>query len=86
MKKRSEQSPLDELHVRMKEHIRKSRMIMIKHGLEWEIQYGARETGVDCFSVIQNEFGIRGSSRLKCYQKFCEMFSLTPRRDLVVKR
>lgn len=54
-----------------------ARLITIKHGLEWEIRFpGGKLTAKapSCFTIIRNDFGIRGRDKLARYKEFCRMF------------
>jgi hypothetical protein len=70
----------------MAAHVWRARMVTIKGGLEWEISFpGGRLTrkAPSCFTIIREEFGIRGSDKRKKYLEFCKMFGFQTRADIV---
>lgn len=70
---------------KMAAHVWNMRILTIKHGLEWEIMFpGGKLTAKapSCFTIIRNDFGIRGRDKLVRYQEFCRQFGLEPKSFL----
>lgn len=73
--------------VKMAAHVWNIRVITIKNGLEWEIRFPGGKlarNAPSCFTIIRNEFGIRGRDKLARYQEFCKLFNLEPKSFLKV--
>jgi hypothetical protein len=75
----------DGFQSRMAAHVWNARLITIKHGLEWEIRYGGKLTSKapSCFTIIREEFGIRGRDKVARYKEFCRMFGLETRKEIL---
>lgn len=69
---------------KMAGHVWNARLTMIKHGLEWEIRFGGKMTNKapSCFTIIKNDFDIRGRDKKARYHEFCRQFGFEPRKDI----
>jgi len=70
---------------RMAAHVWRARLLTIKHGMEWEIRTGGKLTAKapSCFTIIREEFGIRGRDKVARYKEFCKLFDMEPRSEIV---